>query len=280
MATGYQKHLQWIQKSSAEHRKKLEREFRKSHSKWTDEQLMAYLANECARVGRRPNIQDVIGYKYLLERLRLPWGVLADRAWKLANAGAAVSSPQERRPDRPLEGPPRRESDGPAGQEPPVPRTAPDEEKLRRIARDQAFAAEHREDTDEELLAYLRGCAGDLGHSPTKAEVPGGTYIKDRFVYWNVALALAGLPMPTGVKPPTEQDLYDFRTGRLREKAEKKRHGDPAVREQPIRPREPLPLRGVDAVEGVFPRGRDPWTGGGDGFRQAGRTKTLRLEHG
>ena len=223
MASGFQKHLQSIQRSAASHRKRLEREFRESHKRWTDEQLMAYLANECRRVGHRPRTQDVIGYKYLLERLGLPWSELTDRAWSLANTGAAVSSPQERRPDRPLEGPPRRGSDGPAGQGPPVPRTAPDGEKLRRIARDQAFAAEHREDTDEELLAYLRGCAGDLGHSPTKAEVPGGTYIKDRFVYWNVALALAGLPMPPGVKPPTEQDLCDYRTGRLRERAEEKR---------------------------------------------------------
>ena len=55
------------------------------------------------------------------------------------------------------------------------------------------FAETHKNDTDEELLAYLRKCASELGHSPYRKELVGGTYIEDRFGSWEKALIKAGI---------------------------------------------------------------------------------------
>ena len=54
----------------------------------------------------------------------------------------------------------------------------------------------HENDTDEQLLAYLRSCAFRLNHSPWPGEITGGTLIEARFGTWSRALALARLPAP------------------------------------------------------------------------------------
>ena len=59
------------------------------------------------------------------------------------------------------------------------------------------FAAAHRDDTDEQLIAYLRQCAQELGHSPYPREVFGGGMIAEHFGGWSKALTAAGLPYPT-----------------------------------------------------------------------------------
>ncbi len=206
MVKGYQKYLQSVQKEAIAHRKKLEREFRDSHRGWTDEQLLNYLANICRRMGRNPKEHEVTGSTYLKERLRRPWKEIVRLARQMPGAGPELAA-----------APPEKEE--------PVLTETPQssDDTLRRIAQDRAFAEAHSGDTDEELLAYLRQRAEELGHAPTKAEVVGAAYIKERFVYWNIALTLAGLPMPAGTRPPKEQDIIDYRTGRLRERAEAKR---------------------------------------------------------
>ena len=68
--------------------------------------------------------------------------------------------------------------------------------------RDKLWAAEHEGYSDEKLLAYLRRCAAELGHTPMhRREVVGSTYISERFGNWAVALTMAGLPMPKKKRP-------------------------------------------------------------------------------
>ncbi|WP_419020514.1 homing endonuclease associated repeat-containing protein [Intestinimonas butyriciproducens] len=68
--------------------------------------------------------------------------------------------------------------------------------------RDKLWAAEHEGDSDEELLAYLRRCAAELGHTPMRRrEVVGSTYISERFGNWAVALTMAGLRLPKKKQP-------------------------------------------------------------------------------
>lgn len=101
-----------------------------------------------------------------------------------------------------------------------------DEELARRKEefkqREREFARLHAEDTDEQLLAYLRLCAEKLGHSPFRREVVGGEFVKKRFVLWSVALWQAGLPMAQGLKPPTEEEKRQFENGSLRRAHEAK----------------------------------------------------------
>ena len=58
------------------------------------------------------------------------------------------------------------------------------------------FEGTHRNDTDAQLLAHLRRCAEEIGHSPNVCEVIGGSYIYRRFGNWDRALHLAGLGRP------------------------------------------------------------------------------------
>lgn len=88
--------------------------------------------------------------------------------------------------------------------------------------REKEFARMHADDTDEQLLEYLRIRARELGHSPFKCEVAGGELIKKRFVLWSVALWQAGLPMARGMKPPTEKEKRQFENGSLRRAREAK----------------------------------------------------------
>ena len=88
--------------------------------------------------------------------------------------------------------------------------------------REKEFARLHADDTDEQLLAYLRHCAQELGHSPFKREVVGGEFLKKRFVLWSIALWQAGLPMARGMKPPTEKEKRQFENGSLRRAHEAK----------------------------------------------------------
>ena len=88
------------------------------------------------------------------------------------------------------------------------------------------FERDHGQDPDEELLAYLRTCAGELGYSPRYKEIIGWRLLEQRFGGWNEALQKAGLP-PAARCPVTkiprilaeterQQELY------RRKKAEKK----------------------------------------------------------
>jgi hypothetical protein len=61
------------------------------------------------------------------------------------------------------------------------------------LRREEEFAKDHRKDTDEQLLRYLRDCAAKLGHIPNKHDVEGFMYIKSRFGPWPRVLERAGL---------------------------------------------------------------------------------------
>ena len=77
--------------------------------------------------------------------------------------------------------------------------------------RDRVWAQEHEADTDAELLAYMRRCADELGHTPVRREVLGSTYIAGRFGNWSVALYHARLPFPRGMKPPKQTALDAYK---------------------------------------------------------------------
>lgn len=59
-----------------------------------------------------------------------------------------------------------------------------------------AFLEEHRNDTDEQLLDYLRACARKLGHTPHPGEIYGSYLLTQRFSGWANAVSAAGLTNP------------------------------------------------------------------------------------
>ena len=84
------------------------------------------------------------------------------------------------------------------------------QELQQRVERDADWAEAHRRDTDEQLLAYVRQMAQELGRTPVSREVLGSTYITRRIGAWPLVLICAGLPLPKGMKPPKPQavELY------------------------------------------------------------------------
>ena len=63
--------------------------------------------------------------------------------------------------------------------------------------KEEDFAISHAQDSDAELLIYLRQCAAELRHSPWPKEIVGWKYLTERFEDWNEMLRKAHLPMPT-----------------------------------------------------------------------------------
>lgn len=68
--------------------------------------------------------------------------------------------------------------------------------------KEETFAADHSQDSDETLLLYLRQCADELKHSPWPKEIIGWKYLLERFGDWNEMLKRAQLPMPTTTNKP------------------------------------------------------------------------------
>ena len=92
---------------------------------------------------------------------------------------------------------------------------------------EQEFREQHKEDTDQELLMYLRVCAIRLHHTPWPGEIVGGKLILERIGSWERAVMLAKLPAPrtanqqknfARVQEETERQKEAYR----KRKAEKK----------------------------------------------------------
>ena len=73
---------------------------------------------------------------------------------------------------------------------------------------DEEFITRHLDDTDEELLQYLKRKAKTLGHAPRMEEVPGGILIAKRFGGWRGALRRAGFSAPAGPGKPERTQRY------------------------------------------------------------------------
>ncbi|MBQ8796952.1 MAG: hypothetical protein IJZ56_02020 [Oscillospiraceae bacterium] len=73
--------------------------------------------------------------------------------------------------------------------------------------KEKQFAVEHAEDTDGQLIAYLRKCTMELQHSPHPKEIVGWQYILERFGTWEGALRRARIPRPYTPNTPSKFQL-------------------------------------------------------------------------
>jgi len=110
-------------------------------------------------------------------------------------------------------------------------------------AQEAEFKEEHRADTDEQLLDYLRSQALALHHVPWPEEILGGTVIEERFGSWEKALTAAGLSWPETENKPSafprvmqiEQEQKEIYRQR---KNEKKLQSEARKRQQAARKKE------------------------------------------
>lgn len=198
-----------------------QRNFAIEHEADTEDELLEYLKSCAERIGHSPNPCEVIGGEYIAMRFngwenavsavglpapgipprfenRLIYKEEAKRQIKIFKANRQNKAEQRKHEQE---------------KETPEEKAAQEAERRKR---DEEFAKIHKNDTDDQLLEYLRLCAEQLGHPPFKREVIGGEFIKERFALWSVALWQAGLPMAQGMRPPTEKEMRQYRAGQLK----------------------------------------------------------------
>lgn len=84
------------------------------------------------------------------------------------------------------------------------------EDQAVRKERDRIWGEEHVEDSDRQLLAYVKAIAADLGETPRKSEVIGGEFICKRIGSWALVCTLTELPLPRELKPPKKKELLQY----------------------------------------------------------------------
>lgn len=104
-------------------------------------------------------------------------------------------------------------------------------------AQEEQFVLEHENDSDEQLLSYVRECAQKLGHSPWSREIVGGEMILKRFESWELVLRKAKLPQPTIANKPANFARYHEEVEQQKaiyrqKKAIKKQKAQQRLREQ------------------------------------------------
>ena len=189
--------------------------FAQAHREDTEEQLLDYVRQEAEKLRYTPNPGDMIGGPYIYKRFGNWERVVAlcglPKPGKLPPVKSRAIYKEEYKRQLELFRQERKTEQETRSEAVQVRKEQAKLEEELRAERDRLWGEAHEGDTDGQLLDYLRQCAERLGHSPVKAEVEGGAYIAKRFVTWPLALQLAELPLPKGMKPAGKRDLKAFR---------------------------------------------------------------------
>lgn len=190
------------------------RQFAEEHAKDTREQLISYVLQCRQELGHTPCMTEIIGGAYIGYRFdgwvrMLQAAGLPLHAKEPAHTGRKIYRDELKRQAKLW-----KEEKAAAKLENAAAKEAraeqAEEEKAARRERDRAWGEEHRADTDEQLLAYLKSVAAGLGQTPRKSEVLGGEYICRRIGSWALICTLAELPLPKELKPPTKKELLQY----------------------------------------------------------------------
>ena len=190
------------------------KEFARTHKNDTDQQLLDYVRECAAEIKHTPQACEVIGGSFIAKRFG-DWEQVVAAA-KLPAPGSAPEVTKrliyrkeykyqaalfkkERNAQKANNTIRQKERSA-----------AANAEKQLHMEKDAVWGREHREDTDEQLLAYVRRRAGELGRSPLMKEVLGATYISQRFGSWALVLTCAGLPLPKSVAPPKSSTISAY----------------------------------------------------------------------
>lgn len=192
-----------------------EEAFAKDHKGDTDEQLLEYVREFSKELGRTPNAGEIIGGRYIASRFC---------GWEVAVAAANLPAP-----GRPASLENRLIYKKEYKLQEKLVRQAYIEEKnaakeirrqknadgrvaaQKKQEQDLLWGREHVQDTDDQLIEYVKMCAKSLGHSPVSQEVQGASFISRRFGSWAVVLTVAELPLPSGIEPPNPKTLKAYK---------------------------------------------------------------------
>lgn len=217
---------EWVNQKATERTfqslKRKNEAFAIEHAEDSDAQLIAYVKQMAADLGHSPAKEEIIGGEYIAERFGgwakmimaaglpippMPPALKRCKVFKDEYKEQMKLLQREFKDNREVRKR-KREAEAAAAQA----------EKDARLQRDEVWAQEHQNDTDAQLLEYLRQAAAQMDHVPCTREVLGGTYINNRFGGWTVALALADLPIPKGMKQPKAKILNTYRNKLRNEK--------------------------------------------------------------
>ena len=84
-------------------------------------------------------------------------------------------------------------------------------------AQELQFRQDHARDTDAQLLDLVRDWVSVHGYTPWPQEIPGGSYMAERFGSWEALIDQAGLKPPA--HPNRTQSCQRFREETDRQKA-------------------------------------------------------------
>lgn len=189
--------------------------FEKEHQQDTEEQLLDYVRQEAEKLRYTPNPGDLIGGPYIYKRFGNWERVVAlcglPKPGKMPPMKSRTIYKEEYKRQLELFRQERKTQQKIRSEAVQARKEQAKLEEEARAERDRLWGEAHESDTDEQLLEHLRQCAERLGHSPVKSEVEGGNYIAKRFVTWPLALQLAELPLPKGMKPAGNKDVNAYR---------------------------------------------------------------------
>ena len=211
-------HHQQVSRRTMESLMQIQERFAEQHRQDTEAQLVAYVQAFARELGHTPNAGEVIGGPYIAARMG-GWDRVVEAAGltkpgKMPEMTNRLIYKKEYRRQVKL-----MKQEKAANQEIAAARRQQRREETQaaaqiRAEQDLLWAQDHEEDTDEQLLDYVRQCAEELGHTPISREVPGATWIAKRFGSWPLVLTLAGLPLPQGMKPPKPKTMKAYRESR------------------------------------------------------------------
>lgn len=209
---------EWLRIKAAEKtREALHRQnllFPQTHKEADEQQLLQYVKDFAEELGHSPDACEVIGGSYIAQRFG-GWEKVLEAAG-LSSTGE-ISCPEKRliykkefkrqlKALRQQQQTQKAQKQAERRQKDAAGRALVQEQQQR----DALWGREHEEDTEEQLLAYVKQMAARLGHAPLSREVPGGTYIAKRIGSWALVLHLCDLPLPDGVKPPNPKTLKAY----------------------------------------------------------------------
>lgn len=193
-------------------------QFAQEHENDTKLQLLTYVG-VCAReLGHTPHKDEVIGGPFIAFRFGSWAKVLAESGLPPCGKAPAPTNRKIFRDERKVQAYLWKQEKANAKAQ----RAAQNEinaanakrEHRERIDRDAAWAAEHAQDTDEQILDYVKACAVQLGQTPRMKEVVGGEFIRKWIGSWALVCTLAELPLPPELKPPKKKEILQYLNSR------------------------------------------------------------------
>ena len=189
-------------------------QFAWEHEHDSKRQLLDYIVACAKDLGRSPHKDEVIGGSYIAYRFGAWANALAEAGLSPCGKAPALNRRKIYRDELKVQAVLWRQEKADAKAQRATQKEAHTaivkQEQEERKARDIVWGAEHAQDTDAELLSYVRRCAEAVGQTPRMKEVLGGEYIRNRIGSWALVCTLAELALPPELKPPKKKELLQY----------------------------------------------------------------------